>query len=192
MTTPDVRIKIGFFNHPKTRELIAEFGAAGVNALQKIWLFAAEYRPKGILTSLTDKAIFSIMGLDGQHLDPQRDNTSLSATSNANGLLEALLKLRFLEKDKKGIYRIHDWPEHNPYAFFAPERHKRAKKAAAIKYSKTGKGKFRKPAISNAGRNAGRNAKGNPPSPAPIAGEGNRHSLNGRSVPSSEFNPGPI
>jgi hypothetical protein len=196
MTTPDIRIKVGFFNHPKTQQFKTLFGAEGIIALIKLWLFAAEYRPKGILTDLSEKAILSIMGLNEQQVGPQTDSTSSSTASIAGDLLDALLKLRFLEKDRKGVYRIHDWKEHNPYAYFAPERSAKASKAAAIRYGKRNNlectGHKGMKARSNAGGKAGSNAKRNAPSPAPLAGEENRLSLDGRSVSPPEFNPGPI
>ena len=54
--TSDYRIKIGFFRHYKTRKLEKCLGETGVLALLKLWEYAAEFRPDGDLSGMSDRS----------------------------------------------------------------------------------------------------------------------------------------
>lgn len=64
----------------------------------------------------------------------------------------ALIKLRLLD-EMLGVYSVHDWEEHNGYAFHAPERTAKAKHAANVRWASD--------------EDARSNAHSNAPSPNP-------------------------
>ncbi len=50
----DIRIQIGFLDHPKTMRLQLECGPDGVFSLLRLWFFAAQNKPKGVLTGMDE------------------------------------------------------------------------------------------------------------------------------------------
>lgn len=138
----DIRIDISFATHRKRKKLFNVLGAQGVLSLIDLWLATAENRPKGILTGMSDGDI----ALDAQwEGDPAE-------------FCQALVEVGFLDRAEDGVYSIHDWRDHQPYAFFAEDRSAQAKAAAQARW----------------GRNAdsmrgacGQHAEGNAPSPIP-------------------------
>ena len=48
----DIRLSIGFWQHPKTRKTAKRLGLEGVRSLQILWLWAAINRPDGILSGM--------------------------------------------------------------------------------------------------------------------------------------------
>lgn len=48
----DIRLSIGFWQHPKTRKLTKRLGLDGVRSLQVLWLWAAQERPDGNLLGM--------------------------------------------------------------------------------------------------------------------------------------------
>ena len=114
----DIRLSIGFFNSIKTKRLQAKLGDAGIISLQKLWIYTAVHKPKGVLSGY----------------DP--DSIEMAAEwAGAEGLfVDTLLSLSFLEKTDNG-YSIHDWEEHNGYAAHSDERVNRAKKGASARWN---------------------------------------------------------
>ena len=49
---------------------------------------------------------------------------------------QTLLDVGFLDREEDGTYSIHDWKDHQPFAFYADERVQRAKELAAIRWGK--------------------------------------------------------
>lgn len=107
----DIRLNTGFYRNLKTIKLQNRFGFAGIVSLQKIWLWAAENCPKGILE-----------GVDTECL-------ALLAEWNGDGkeFVDTLLDLKWLEKDQEGRYILHDWEERNPWASEAEARGDKAR-----------------------------------------------------------------
>ena len=53
----DIRLSIGFLDHPKTVKLQRQLGEAGVLSLLRLWLWAAQNRPSGILIGMDEDDI---------------------------------------------------------------------------------------------------------------------------------------
>jgi len=140
----DIRIATSFIHHPKTIKLRTRLGAEGLVSLISLWAFAGEYRPKGRLKNMSDEDIAIASQWAG---DPAE-------------LIKVLDEIGWIDSNN-GDWILHDWEEHNGYAFYADERKERAKNAAAVRWGNKDN------ANSNAGSNAGSIAKRNAPSPAP-------------------------
>lgn len=115
----DIRVKVTFPNHHKTRKLRRKIGAEGVCALMFLWLFAAENRPDGVLSGMDEDDIAIAAQWDG----------------DARRMLDAMLEVGFLELQAE-TYVIHDWVENNPWAADAPKRKAKAVAAAQAKWAK--------------------------------------------------------
>lgn len=116
----DIRVDVGFLDHWKTDTLISELGESAVLALMRIWIFAAQNKPDGMLTGIQESTIERIAKWRGE----------------PRSLTKLLVELRFIEKDEAGTWVLHDWERHNPYAASAEFRHERAKKANAARRDK--------------------------------------------------------
>ncbi|MDZ7839636.1 MAG: hypothetical protein U5R46_02270 [Gammaproteobacteria bacterium] len=114
----DFRIKIGFFNNPKTHRLRRRLGAEGVLSLIRLWEYAAQHRSKGVLYDMDDD-----------------DIAAVSDWSGDSSFVECLRKFGFLEETADGWLALHDWEEHNGYAFYAEERSERAREAAEKRWA---------------------------------------------------------
>jgi hypothetical protein len=176
--TKDIRIKTNVLENHKILRLIYEFGDKGFISLLRLWFYAAEHRPKGILTGMEVGDIFAAMGFKKNDIP---GDSAIDAPSAAKSTLEALLKIGLLEFDeKKSAYKIHDWKENQPYAYNSDKRVIRAKKGAKALREKRLRGNATSTAKSKlrAQRKASiKRAKSTAPSPAPLAGEGDRSNL---------------
>ena len=116
----DIRLKKGFIDHPKTVRLERECGFEGVKSLLRLWDFAAENKPKGVLTNM------------------DADDIEIAAkwTGEPGKFVKTLLKKKsnFLML-KDGVYEIHDWKEHQGYIYRSEERSKKAKDAAKERWT---------------------------------------------------------
>jgi len=101
----DIRVTIGFLDHPKTVKLKRRLGFEGIEALLRLWMFAAQYRPGGVLHDMEAEDI----------------EIAVRWAGCPGELLQALVDVRFLDKDGD-IYRLHDWEDHNGYASGAQDR----------------------------------------------------------------------
>jgi hypothetical protein len=81
-------------------------GDKATDYLIDLWLTVAEERPLGILTGWDERDIALAAGYPN---DPAK-------------LVEALTDSKLLEKNGDGIYRLHDWEDHQPWAIGATER----------------------------------------------------------------------
>lgn len=113
----DIRISVGFFQHHKTKKLIYKLDYKGVVALLSLWTYAAQNKPKGILTNM-DKIDIAL---------------SACWIDDADLFVDTLVDIGFLE-DNEGMYTIHDWEKNNPYVFHAEERSEKARTAAQAKW----------------------------------------------------------
>lgn len=104
----EYRLYTGFWRNHKTKRLQRELGDAGIVSLLKIWGYACDEKPDGILT-----------GMDASAIEEQGDYLP-----DDGKLVDMLLKLGFLELHE-GNYKIHDWEHHNPYVAARKQRSER-------------------------------------------------------------------
>lgn len=100
------------FDNVKTVMLEDELGAEGVLALIRLWCYSARNSPKGQLKK-SNKFVALAARYTGCH----------------DTFVGLLLDIGFLDEDDNYFY-LHDWKEHNPFAFFAEERSEAARKSA--------------------------------------------------------------
>jgi len=101
----DIRLSIGFLDHPKTVKLQRQLGDAGILSLLRLWLWTAQNRPSGILIGMDDDDIEIAARWEGE-----------KGTFNA-----VATRLRFLDK-LEGTYRVHNWKERNTWQSDAERR----------------------------------------------------------------------
>lgn len=116
----DIRLQATFFHHPKAARLQRRLGDAGLVSLLRLWCYAGVHRPKGIFRGMDILDIALAAGWTG-------DEREFIAALEAAGFLEI--------DEGSGHYRLHDWEEHNPYAFYAEERSEQARKAAEARWA---------------------------------------------------------
>ncbi len=101
----DIRIDVDFYDHPKTIKLQRRFGADGVIALQRLWVFTARHKSNGVLSGMDNEEICIAMRWSG----------------DVDTFITALADIGWIDETDKG-YVIHDWVEHNPWAASASDR----------------------------------------------------------------------
>lgn len=161
----DIRIKTSFPDHPKTRRLVDLMGPLAPWYLIKLWIFAAENKPEGILTNMTRSAICRAMGWE----------------KNPVRMINALTKCGFLDKDENGNFSLHDWSCHNSYCFRSPQRIAVSQKGANARWEK--KQKQRLEGCSEHETAMPLAEKGNAPAPVPVPSP-----LEGAALPSIKGN----
>ncbi len=116
----DIRIKTSFKDHRKRKKgnMILGLQKSITDYVLDLWLATAENHPDGILDGMDEINIALEAGWEG----------------NANQFIEALIVSGFLEKNGSGIFKIHDWDEHQPWVIGSKERSERARRAALIKH----------------------------------------------------------
>jgi len=145
----DIRITVGLVDHPKTIKLIRRCGEGAFRCLVRLWCYAAEYRPVGILHGMDDTDIAIASGWQG-------DEAEWVGALKAVGFLD--------DVEGETSLALHDWEEHNPFAFHAEDRSEKARNAAKERWAK------RNNAKSNAGsmlRACNEHQSSNAPSPNP-------------------------
>lgn len=152
----DIRISTDFPTHPKTIMLQDRLGLPAVWALVCLWIFAAKHRPDGVLRGMTPDALRIACGYAG----------------DIQELMRVLKEpeTRFLDADTSdGWIVLHDWKEHNPWAFSSPERSAKSKIAALVKHGKHSEAEaLRKALRLGCAAHAKRTAKRSAPSPSPF------------------------
>jgi hypothetical protein len=151
----DIRVDVGFLDHWKTETLISECGADSVLSLIRIWIFAAQNKPTGRLFGIKSTMIERVAKWRGE----------------GGKLLNCLTDLRFIEQDADGVWCLHDWEEHNPYAAHAEWRKERAKKANSARWKgRVATKKDEEKTLQGCYKDATSNeleSSENPPSPSP-------------------------
>jgi hypothetical protein len=143
----DIRLKTTFLRHPKTRALRRSLGAESVLSLLQLWCWAAEFRPTGDLSGLSD------------------DEIAFAAdwASGASEFVSELRAKRWLDGTK-----LHGWREHQPWAFFSESRSKLARKAAKTRWlTRHAKRSPKRNTKRKAPAKPPADADGNAPSPTP-------------------------
>lgn len=113
MVNTDYRIKVGFVNHWKVRALTQAAGDGAVLCLLRLWDYAAQHKPKGVLTGMSPREI----ELTAQWAGP------------ADVLFNALVEAKLIDRRGKS-WQFHEWEEHQPYIFNSDEREREAAKKA--------------------------------------------------------------
>jgi hypothetical protein len=109
----DIRLSTTFFAHPKVKRLAKRLGNDAVVALLRLWCWVADNKPRGVLD-----------GMDAEAIELAAD------WDDAEGALYTeLVALRLIDI-VDGVATIHDWAEHNPWVYSAPERSEAARAAA--------------------------------------------------------------
>ena len=115
----DIRLSLGFFDHPKTKKLVRRLGWEAVICLQRLWMWAAENRPSGRFS-----------GMDAEDLE-----LAACWDGEEGKFVQTLLDLRWLEHSDEG-YALHDWEENQAYASRSEDRRIAARKAADARWAK--------------------------------------------------------
>lgn len=112
----DIRLSVGFWQHPKTKKTVKRLGLEGIRALQILWLWAAQNRPDGNLAGMDEESIELAADWQGQ-----------------DGLFFSTCDGMWIDKTPDG-YVLHDWTEHNPWQAEAEARSEAARKAAKARW----------------------------------------------------------
>jgi hypothetical protein len=115
-------------------KLKRNLGPDAVLNLLRLWEFVSIQKPKGILDNMDHEDIEAAAKWEGER----------------GAFVQWLLDLRFLDCDGEWC-QIHDWEEHNPWAYHSDKRKKKAKKAARARW---GDGEEENNATSNPTSNA--------------------------------------
>ena len=116
----DFRITSTFFEHMKTLKLMRKFDANGALSLLRLWAYAAENRPKGLLTGMNTEDIEAVSHWDG----------------DAGDFVRCLVDIGVLDQSGDGVFSLHNWEDRNPWAFHAADRSEAAKHAANARWAK--------------------------------------------------------
>lgn len=101
----DIRLSVGFFDHPKIIKLERQLGLEGVTALLHLWLWAAQNKPSGILS-----------GMD------EEDIEIAARWKNEPGAFNGVVTRLKLLDAMGDMFQIHDWQEHNTWQSEAENR----------------------------------------------------------------------
>jgi hypothetical protein len=115
---PSINLDIDYFNHPKTRRLVGLLGSGAAEYPMRIWCHCARYHFKdGVLADYTPEQLADVCAYQG----------------DARKLLDSLVQVGFLERNKKGDLVAHDFfrEQGHIYAFKV-----RAKKANRVRWDR--------------------------------------------------------
>lgn len=101
----DIRLSVGFWDHPKIVKLERRLGLEGVKSLQILWLWAAQNRPDGVLD-----------GMDAEDIE-------IAAKWNGvqGSFKDALTEINAVDFDGEN-YILHGWKEHNEWQASSHQR----------------------------------------------------------------------
>lgn len=109
----DIRLSVGFWQHPKTFRIEKKLGLKGIRSLQILWRWRAQNRPQGDLVGFDEMDIEFVADWRGK-----------------KGLfVEACLETNWIELVEGG-YRLHEWSDYNPWQAQATEREEARKEKA--------------------------------------------------------------
>lgn len=109
----DLRISFGLLDHPKKIKLQRRCGGESFENLIRLWMFVAQTKPRGKLDDMDTEDIEIASGWKGE----------------SGFFTRAMIDVGFLIIIDS-VYHIKDWREHNGYAYHAPERVEKARRAA--------------------------------------------------------------
>ncbi len=143
----DIRLNTTVFAHHKILKLGRRLKDTGVLCLIRLWAWAGDNKPTGVLYDMSAEDVELVAGWTGK----------------AGELVKTLQDLHLLDKAKSG-YVIHDWEEHQPWMAHAKERSEAARNAARKRWEKRNDAKGMRTACA---AHAESNALCNAPSPTP-------------------------
>ncbi|RPI71577.1 MAG: hypothetical protein EHM45_23355, partial [Desulfobacteraceae bacterium] len=108
----DIRLSLGYFDHPKIVELALLGGDSAVLSHIRLIVFCGKYRPKGVFSGLDEVAVMRAAG-----------------TTDAN-FMPLALRLALIDKMPDGTLEMHDWEQWQPWSFYSEERSKCARESA--------------------------------------------------------------
>ena len=121
MNAQDIRLSVGFPDHPKTIKLERRLGFQGIRSLLSLWTWAAQNRPDGNLGGANDHATTVQRPLD------EEDIEIVAKWPGEPGLFVAtLVMLGWLDQTTHG-YCLHEWQQHNPWVAAATDRGDKAR-----------------------------------------------------------------
>lgn len=105
----DIRLSVGFWQHPKTKKTARRLGLEGVRSLQVLWAWAAVNRPDG-----------NLFGMDWEDIELAAD-----WQGEERKFFDVCLGM-WVDESPDG-YVLHDWQEHNPWVAEADDRSDKAR-----------------------------------------------------------------
>jgi hypothetical protein len=123
VTPIDIRMDVAFLRNLKTRKLIAALGSDGVVSLIRLWCYTRERHPQGVLEGVGLDDLELIAGWTGE----RGAFTSYTTTK------------RWVDVSPEGVLSVHDWPDHQPWAFGSERRSNAAKIGATSKWQRVKK-----------------------------------------------------
>lgn len=118
-TVPYLNLDLDYFDHPKTIRLMGLLGPGSAEYPLRLWCYCGKYHTEdGQLMNYSASEIESVCKWHGE---PGR-------------LVEALLKVRFIEKQDDG-YVVHDWLEHSGHLSVLKRRAKSGAKERWKRYA---------------------------------------------------------
>jgi len=124
----DIRLSVSFKGHRKRRKLRLLLGDNSTDYLIDLWITVAQDRPTGVLIGWSQTDIALAAGWEG----------------DAAQFVAALVNAGLLE-EADGIYRLHDWEEHQPWVCKAPQRSEAGRRGANARWEKCGPHAVRMP-----------------------------------------------
>ena len=119
----DIRLSVDFFAHHKTKKVLRKLGAEGVVCLVQLFCYTGKFRPEGRLE-----------GMDAADI-----SDAVDWRGNSEEFVATLCDAGFLEQCDEGVYIVHEWEQHNPWAAGAAERSLAASKAGKASAKKRAK-----------------------------------------------------
>ena len=120
VTPIDIRMDVAFLRNLKTRKLVAALGADGIVSLIRLWCYTRERHPQGVLDGV---------GLEDLEVVVEWPGTPGEFTSYTTSK-------RWVDVSPEGVLSVHDWPDHQPWAFGSERRSNAAKIGATTKWQK--------------------------------------------------------
>lgn len=108
----DIRIKCGWADHPKTERLARRCGPDAPRCLVRLWCWAREHRPAGVLSGMDEEAVEIAAGWRGE----------------PGALGAALVEIGWVDEVETCL-TLHEWAEHETWAAASAERSEAARLA---------------------------------------------------------------
>ena len=115
----DIRLRVDFLQHWKTKKLSVRLGPEGILCLLRLYLFARQAKPSG-----------ELMGMSSEDISIAAD------WLGDDRFVPALVECSFLDRLENGGFSIHDWEEHQTWASQAEKRTTAARTAAVSRWDK--------------------------------------------------------
>ena len=121
MNAQDIRLSVGFPNHPKTIKLERRLGFQGIRSLLSLWTWAAQNRPEGNLGGANDRSTTVQRPLDEEDIE-----IVAQWPGEPGAFVATLVALGWLDQTAHG-YCLHEWQQHNPWVAAATNRGDKAR-----------------------------------------------------------------